>query len=241
MATRDLHAPTDRATIPIMGWKLGVLPAVACLAAAAHAGPYRFDKVEDYLAPAAMWDTWVATETAFRADLDTIERCGDGVADCPASFRAMHRLVVRLRNVAADDRVRAVNAWVNRRRYREDRSRRDSAGRIPNEWRSLSELVSRGGDCEDFAMAKYFLLRATGIPADRLRVVIAWDRPTRAHHALLAYDTDAGAWLVETDGTIRRTQHGQYRFLFSINEDGVWDHAPTEGALAPRHQQRGST
>ncbi|NJN52688.1 MAG: transglutaminase domain-containing protein [Gammaproteobacteria bacterium] len=207
------------------------------------AEPYRFDAAEDYLAPAAQWDTWQDARAAFTAELRLIESCnGAATSLCSSGFRAVNRLLLRVRDFAPDDRVRAINAWVNRRRYREDRAQRATEGKLPNEWRSLTDLIRRGGDCEDFAMAKYFLLREAGIPAARLRMVVAWDKPTHAYHALLAYDTEAGAWLFETDGSIkRRSQHAQYRFLYSVNEDGVWDHAPAEGATTARRNGRESS
>lgn len=57
--------------------------------------------------------------------------------------------------------------------------------RIPNEsdathwndadyWASPMELLaSNGGDCEDFALAKYFTLRELGVPDERLRLTYA--------------------------------------------------------------------
>lgn len=207
----------------------------ACLAAASvHAEPYRFDADDDYLAPAALWNTWQATVDAYAADLAKLANC-TAESDCSGRFRALNHLLERIRDLEPDKRVRAVNAWVNRMRYRDDRTQTGPDGRLPNEFRSLSEFTRRGGDCEDFAIAKYFLLREAGIPAARMRVVVARDRPHRAYHAVLAYDAADGAWLVETDGTIRRSNHGQYRFLYAMNEEGVWDHAPAEGAPLPRH------
>jgi predicted transglutaminase-like cysteine proteinase len=41
-------------------------------------------------------------------------------------------------------------------------------------WATPDELMSRGaGDCEDHAVAKYFALRAAGVPAQRLRLAYA--------------------------------------------------------------------
>jgi predicted transglutaminase-like cysteine proteinase len=89
----------------------------------------------------------------------------------------------------------------------------------------LLEFLEKGGDCEDYATAKYFLLRTLGIPADDLRVVVAWDRKARGYHALLAYRASPSAWLLDTDGTIKRgVQQRIFRFLFSLNELGIWDH-----------------
>ncbi len=94
-----------------------------------------------------------------------------------------------------------------------------------NQWRSLLEFLEKGGDCEDYATAKYFLLRALDVPAYDLRIVVAWDRQARGYHALLAYRAEKGAWLLDTDGSIKRgMQHRIFRYVFSLNEVGIWDH-----------------
>ncbi len=216
-----------------MSLRSQILLAACLTAVAAHAEPYRFDADVDYLAPAAMWDTWQATIDAYNVDLAKVAACTEN-SDCSGRFRSLNHLLGRIRDLPADQRVRAVNAWVNRLRYRDDRTQIGPDGRMPNEFRSLTEFTRRGGDCEDFAIAKYFLLREAGIPAAQLRVVVARDRPHHAYHAVLAYDAGDVSWLVETDGTISRSNHGQYRFLYAMNEEGVWDHAPAEGAPLPR-------
>ncbi len=44
----------------------------------------------------------------------------------------------------------------------------------PDYWASPMELLaSNGGDCEDFALAKYFTLRELGVPDERLRLTYA--------------------------------------------------------------------
>ncbi len=52
-------------------------------------------------------------------------------------------------------------------------------------WASTREFSQRGGDCEDFASAKYFALRALGFPADALRIVIVVNEAKQARHAVL--------------------------------------------------------
>lgn len=64
-------------------------------------------------------------------------------------------------------------------------------------WATPSELLQRGaGDCEDFAIAKYYLLRAHGVRPDELRLMIArvYDAPRRRieRHLVLVLQT-AGA------------------------------------------------
>ena len=95
---------------------------------------------------------------------------------------------------------------------------------------TLFEFAKRGGDCEDYAAAKYFLLRQLGIPADDLRIVIIRERRHRAYHAVLAVRQPAGAiWLLESNNVIAKDPHRGYRFVYAVNEKSVWDHSVKTG------------
>lgn len=63
----------------------------------------------------------------------------------------------------------------------------------------LEFLLSNGGDCEDFAIAKYFTLKAMGIPADRLRIVYVKASRLNQAHMVLAYyeELDQSPWILD--------------------------------------------
>ena len=48
-------------------------------------------------------------------------------------------------------------------------------------------LVSDGGDCEDFAIAKFLTLREIGVPADRLRITYVKAMTLNQAHMVLTY------------------------------------------------------
>jgi predicted transglutaminase-like cysteine proteinase len=97
--------------------------------------------------------------------------------------------------------------------------------KLRNQWSTLLEFIDRGGDCEDYATAKYFLLRELGFQPEDMRVVVSFDRSVREHHAVLAIRrTDGSSWLLEIDNTIRKTRQSDYRFVYAINENGIWDY-----------------
>ena len=51
------------------------------------------------------------------------------------------------------------------------------------------------------------------------------DRSVREHHAVLAIRRpDDSSWLLEIDNTIRKSGQYGYRFIYAINEIGIWDH-----------------
>lgn len=64
-------------------------------------------------------------------------------------------------------RVGHVNAMFNTMQYRSDPQNHG----IPDYWDTPQEFVERGaGDCEDFAIAKYFMLIESGISAERVKL-----------------------------------------------------------------------
>jgi predicted transglutaminase-like cysteine proteinase len=57
-------------------------------------------------------------------------------------------------------------------------------------WATPAEFIaSNGGDCEDFVIAKYFALRESGIPAEKLRLtyVKSFQTGKIENHMVLAY------------------------------------------------------
>jgi len=56
-------------------------------------------------------------------------------------------------------------------------------------WATPAESISvAGGDCEDFAIAKYYLLKELGVPLERLRITyVRMLRRGGAAHMILAY------------------------------------------------------
>jgi predicted transglutaminase-like cysteine proteinase len=224
-----------------------VLGAWLVLAAAPAMAGYRFeDGVE--LGPAALLADWSGTLERHEAQRPAIETCLRSLSDCPRHFRGVHLLFNRAGALEEDARIRVVNHFINRRPYRNDRpieleSRlTGEVVRLRSRWSTLSEFLERGGDCQDYAVAKYHLLRLLGFPSHALRVVVTWDRASRAHHALLAVRrADGSVWLLDSDNTIYRTRPFGMRYVYAINETGVWDHEIDASSWEARLQQEEST
>jgi predicted transglutaminase-like cysteine proteinase len=53
--------------------------------------------------------------------------------------------------------------------------------------------ASNGGDCEDYVIAKYFLLKELGIPVERLRITYVKAISINQAHMVLAYYPSPGA------------------------------------------------
>ena len=99
-------------------------------------------------------------------------------------------------------------------------------------WASPLELLTKGeGDCEDFAIAKYFSLLALGMPSSRLRLVYVRARMAGAPaggqaHMVLAHYAAPGAEPSILDNLVAdvlpAAQRGDLTPAFSFNSDSLW-------------------
>jgi predicted transglutaminase-like cysteine proteinase len=174
---------------------------------------------------------WAETLARARRQQPVLQACLSGRDHCSNRLQGLHTLISRARELSRDRQLRLVNRYINKRRYRRDRSAGVHSSlaaetvQLRSRWSTLVEFMRRGGDCEDYATSKYQLLRELGIPAADLRVVVVYDRSTRAHHAVLAVQQhDGPAWLLDSDDSIHRSHPFGYRFIYALNETSIWDH-----------------
>ena len=182
---------------------------------AAHGG-YSFDAA-DYLTTSATFPRWAALVARQDAQAGELDACIADAARCANALRGFREVVINAASLDARQKIELANGFINARRWKIELGRDD-------DWRTLDEFLHQGGDCEDYAIAKYFLLRRLGFAIDDVRVAITWDRQARAYHAVTLVHFVERIYVLDVDGPPRFGQ-GNYRFLFSINESGVWDHA----------------
>jgi predicted transglutaminase-like cysteine proteinase len=90
----------------------------------------------------------------------------------------------------------------------------------------LETLVSNGGDCEDFSIAKYFTLLETGIPAEKLRLTYVKALRLNQAHMVLTYfpsPDDDPLVLDNLDKEISpASRRDDLQPVYSFNGDGLW-------------------
>lgn len=91
--------------------------------------------------------------------------------------------------------VRTVDAAVNRAlRYGSDRAVWGKG----DYWATPSEIARKGiGDCEDFAVTKYWLLRSLGFSEQQLQLVVLLDTRRGIYHAVLAVHLDGTRYILD--------------------------------------------
>jgi predicted transglutaminase-like cysteine proteinase len=115
-----------------------------------------------------------------------------------------------------------VNSYINESRYIIDSRNWGKS----DYWSNPVEFFKRGGDCEDFAIAKYVSLRALGVPEERLRIAIVHDLVKDIPHAVLVVYTDNGALILDNQNkkAERANLVKRYKPIFTINRHAWWLH-----------------
>jgi predicted transglutaminase-like cysteine proteinase len=207
--------------IPAALCAAAVLAAISGPAAATvmtHPGP--FHSIERRSSKTAIFTKWhsmirrYARERRLWAD-----RCRyEGGSWC--TIKRWHAFLRKLRGRAPRAQLRAVNAYMNRVPYITDQRNYG----VIDYWATPRQFLTRGGDCEDYAIAKYLSLRALGWPRDRLRVAVVIDRRKRQAHAILIVYLGGNAYILDNQvAAIRRDAKVHYYHpVYSINERYWW-------------------
>lgn len=201
---------------------------------AASGNRYEFTN-DDLLGPAQLLSPWWLTLQRNALQAVQFERCVAEEAVCQPRERVLRRLLLRAADMDPVAKLELVNRYVNRTDYEDDRRAADPNRELtperrrslPSHWATLYEFLRSGGDCEDYASAKYFLLRRLGLAAEDMRVVVTYERRLRGFHAVLAFRWPSGdVWLLESDNHIKKRSHAGYRYVYALNEKSVWDYRP---------------
>ena len=124
------------------------------------------------------------------------------------------------------EQVRKVNTYFNKWPYRRDR---ENWGK-KEYWASPPEFVKKSGDCEDYAIAKYYALRELGISSASMRIVAVKDTIRQMGHAVLIVYMNNDAYVLDnqTRLVLSHAKFSHYVPQFSVNETTRWAHIPTK-------------
>jgi predicted transglutaminase-like cysteine proteinase len=155
------------------------------------------------------------------------QRYGQRGAKAMQAWRAQ---IDALRRAGEATQVERINEFVNRQvAFYDD----PSFWNDKDYWATPLESMGRGGgDCEDYAIAKYISLRILGVGNDKLRLSyvkarIGGPRSTvsEAHMVLGYYPDPAGEPLILDNlvGSLRpASERADLTPVFSFNSEGIW-------------------
>lgn len=216
----------------VLAWlvSVGAAGSAAAVVSPAGARPFLLDTVEFRGIPLGGWYDF---PDKVAEALDVLSRCAGSPAGCPRrDVAALLAETARLAGHEPFQVLTAVNRLVNRRPYRSDPANYGAS----EYWASPLEFLARSGDCEDFAIFKYVLLRHLGVPAESLRIVLMKRKADGVGHAVLAAYLDDRVFILDSAaGQVRpQSEVTEYTAVFSFNENARWAHIQTEQAADPR-------
>lgn len=94
-------------------------------------------------------------------------------------------------------------------------------------WATPLELLgTNAGDCEDYAIAKYYSLRALGVPEEKMRIMYVKALRFNQAHMVLAYFPKENAIPLVLDNINKRilpaNRRTDLRPVYSFNAGGLW-------------------
>ncbi len=155
------------------------------------------------------------------------------------NLQALTTLSEQLRNAPEQNKLLQINAFVNEHVQFVDDA---DLWNTQDYWASPLETLGRGaGDCEDFSITKYMLLKKLGITQEKLRMTyVKATLPSgnvRAHMVLAYYATGTSEPLILdnlSSEVLPASRRGDLAPVFSFNEKGLFlANMPTVRAGSP--------
>lgn len=126
--------------------------------------------------------------------------------------------------LAPMERLKAVNKFFNQWPYRLDSANYGQS----DYWAIPLEFLKKSGDCEDYAIAKFYALKELGFSGDVMRIVAVKDAIRGIGHAVLVVYLDDGAYVLDnqTNMVLPHERYMHYVPQYSVNEHFRWMHVP---------------
>lgn len=128
-----------------------------------------------------------------------------------------------LKGASLKKQLLEVNKFFNQWPYRTDMV----VWGVEDYWATPEEFMKKSGDCEDYAIAKYYALRSLGVSEEIMRIVAVTDTIRGIGHAILAVYADDTAYILDnlSSNVLDHTYLSHYKPHFSLNEKFLWGHA----------------
>lgn len=152
------------------------------------------------------------------------EECKSNTPNCKSKFYNQWIAYINsAKNIKnQEDLLDSVNEFFNDWEYILDIDNWD----LSDYWEIPSEFLEMSGDCEDYAIIKYYTLKKLGYDTSKLRIVVLKDIVRNGAHAVLAVYQNNQIYILDNLSTIALTDDmlTQYVPYYSINEDSKWIH-----------------
>lgn len=153
--------------------------------------------------------------------------------------RAWLTIMAESGNASTADKLAKINGFFNQLQFIDD----SKLWGVENYWATPIEFIGvNGGDCEDFAIAKYFSLLELGVNDDKMRITMVKSLTLDQYHMVVAYYPTPGAIpliLDNIDGEIKLAdQRNDLLPVYSFNGKQLWlNKEKGQGVLAGKSQR----
>lgn len=167
----------------------------------------------------------VGTKEDFHLDRDVLRQAEEKYGVDAADRLLRWETLIQDDDSAGDtEKLQKVNAFFNETvRFVDDI---DLYG-VKDYWATpLEVLVRQAGDCEDFAIAKFFTLKALGVSEQKLNIAYVKALQYNMMHMVLTYYSHPGAEPLVLDNLVDQIHPASRRTdlmpIFSFNGTGLW-------------------
>ena len=153
--------------------------------------------------------------------------------------RAWLAIMANSGDASTADKLAKINSFFNQLQFIDD----SKLWGVENYWATPIEFIGvNGGDCEDFAIAKYFSLLELGIADEKMRITMVKSLTLNQYHMVVAYYPTPGAVpliLDNIDGEIKPAdQRNDLLPVYSFNGKQLWlNKEKGQGVLAGKSQR----
>ncbi len=161
---------------------------------------------------------WAEMTERWQEDERIIQRCSEAGCEHRGARRWL-AILAEAQTLEGTARLSFVNRAFNRSiSYATDFQIHGEADR----WSNPLEVVEKAGDCEDYAIAKYLMLRKLGVEAAMMRLVVLFQPVSGQYHAILAVKQESD-WLYLDNQQTELATTDRYRGvrpIATVNETG---------------------
>ena len=169
--------------------------------------------------------SWSSALKRSQSEFSTFRACVHNETKCKTTEqRAWREFIISHKNKSRPKIIKSVNRYFNKWPYKSDRI---IYGK-DEYWATLGQFMKNSGDCEDYAIAKYYTLKALGFKEDEIRIVVLTHPLRKKGHVVLAIYDQRDILILDslTDTPKSHRAFLKYTPVYSVNQTTQWVHSP---------------
>jgi predicted transglutaminase-like cysteine proteinase len=164
---------------------------------------------------------WTTVQTEIRENKKVLARCREDTSSCPLAARRFLAIIDEGRARSGRARIGVINREINLAIV--PTSDLMQWG-VADRWSApLETFTTQRGDCEDYAIAKYVALRAAGVAAEDVKLVVVRNTDAKENHAVVAVRLERDWVILDNRWLALVPDRAMWRAtpLLVIDKDGV--------------------